>query len=140
MSGLMQSLGYPSPVAARDALLAQVRTIGASRMEAHYSGGNDEGGVDTIKLLDAKGKELKTPEAWIEREPKPDDPPYRIRDGKVNDYHPLWQAADEMLSTEFGSWAGEFSAYGTLYADLKENRVWREGSVQSGYDDDSAEY
>lgn len=138
---IMEAFGFPSAATAKSALFEEMRKVGASRLEAHYSGGNDEGGVDDIeRLLDADGKALEIPKEYIEREPREDDPPYRIREGKVNEWHPLYQAVDEMLSTEFGSWAGEFSANGTIYADLKENRVWREGGIQSGYDDDSAEY
>ena len=121
-------------------MLEAVKEAGAAKLEASYSGGNDEGGVDDLKLIDADGKEMKAPDTWVERDPVPGDHAYRIRDGKVHDYHPLWEAADNMLSTEFGSWAGEFSAHGTLFADLKERKVWREGGIQSGYDDDSNTY
>lgn len=137
---IMEMFGFPSATTAKSALFEEMRKVGASRLEASYSGGNDEGGVDGIeKLLDAEGNALEIPGAWIEREPRDDDPAYRIREGKVNEWHPLYEAADGMLSTEFGSWAGEFSAHGTLFADLKENRVWRDGS-QSSYDVDGQEY
>lgn len=136
---IMQQFGYPSPGTAKGALLQALRESGASRLEAHYSGGNDEGGVDGLKLLDADGKEFEVPNRGTYRPPREGERGWGPQ-GQVYEEHPLWQAADEMLSTEYGSWAGEFSAYGTLYADLKENRVWREGSVQSGYDDDSKEY
>lgn len=137
---IMEALGFPNAGQAKVHLLRAVREAGAVRLEASYSGGNDEGGVDGISLFDAEGKEMPSPDGWIERDAKPDDPPYRVRDGKVSDYHPLWQAADSMLETEFGSWAGEFSAYGTLFADTVTGEVKRSGSIQSGYDDDGRDY
>lgn len=137
---IMEAFGYPNTRDAKAKLLDQIREAGAVRLAAGYSGGNDEGGVNDVELFDADGNKMESPEGWIERDPRPDDPEYRVRNGKVSEYHPLWEAADQMLSTEFGSWAGEFSAYGTLFADTRDGKVWREGSVQSGYDSDSAEY
>ncbi len=136
---IMEQFGYPSTETAKTGLLEQVRTAGAVRLEAGYSGGNDEGGVNDIKLFDAEGGELPVPETWITRAPKPDDQPWSIRDGKVHEYHPLWEAADAMLSTEFGSWAGDFTAYGTLHADVSTGKVHRSGE-QSSYNEDGNEY
>jgi hypothetical protein len=137
---IMQALGYPSEMEAKSKLLTEVRAAGATRLEANYSGGNDEGGVTDIRLLDAEGKEMPAPDSTFTRDPKPGDDKWRIRDGKVHEYHPLWEAADRMLQTEFGSWAGEFSAYGTLFVDTTQNKVWRDGEMQSGYDSDGHEY
>lgn len=137
---LMEAFGYPSAGTAKSKLLAAVREAGAVRLEAEYSGGNDEGGVNNIVLKGANGETLPTPDDTITRPAKPGDNEWQVREGVVREYHPLWEAANDMLSTEFYTWAGEFSAWGTLYADLKENRVWREGEMQSGYDSDSAEY
>lgn len=136
---IMEQLGFPSTGDAKRNLLAQLREAGAVRLEATYSGGNDEGGVDEIKLFDAKGKDVLAPEMWITRKPKPTDQPWSIRDGKVHEYHPLWEAADRMLSTEFGTWAGDFTAYGTLYADAKTGKVSRSGEMSS-YDPDGTDY
>jgi len=136
----MQQFGYPEVRDAKKILLDEMGKLGATRLEAEYSGGNDEGGVNSLKLFGADDAEMEAPEAWITREPKEGDEPYRIRDGVVHEYHPLWEAADGMLSTEFGSWAGEFSAMGTLYANVSENRVWREGSYEESHwrDDDNS--
>lgn len=136
---IMETFGYPSAAAAKSALLDEVLKAGAVRLEAHYSGGNDEGGVDTIELFDVKGKKMEAPEAWIERKPTADDAPYRIRDGVVHDYHPLYEAADNMLATEFGSWAGDFTAYGVLHADVTTGKVTRSGEMSS-YNPDEMDY
>lgn len=137
---VMEALGFPNAGRAKVELLRAVREAGATRLEASYSGGNDEGGVDGIALFDAEGKEMPAPDSWVERPAKSDDPPWRVKDGVAQEYHPLWQAASDMLATEFGSWAGEFSAYGTLFADTSTGNVKRSGEVQSGYDSDSNEY
>lgn len=137
---IMEQFGYPSEATAKRSLFEVMKENGAAYLEAHYSGGNDEGGVDSIDVLkDADGNAIPIPEQWITREPKEGDNAWSIRDGKVHEYHPLYEAADEMLSTEFGSWAGEFSAYGTLFADVKAGKVWRAGE-QSAYYDDSHDY
>lgn len=53
--------------------------------------------------------------------------------------HPVQEGCDSVLSVDFGSWAGDFSASGTLHADRKENKVWRTGST-SQYVDDAKTY
>jgi hypothetical protein len=133
----MEAFGYPSAGSAKVVLLDAVREAGAVRLEADYSGGNDEGGVNEIRIFDAKGEALPVPDSWVERDPKPGDSEWAIRAGKVSEYHPLWAAADAMLSTEFGSWAGEFSAWGMLFADIKEDRVWRDGTYEVPMDERS---
>jgi hypothetical protein len=137
---IMEAFGFPNQGVAKVHLLRAVREAGAVRLEADYSGGNDEGGVNDIRIWDAKGEALPVPDSWVERDPRPGDSKWSIRDGKVSEYHPLWQAADDMLATEFGSWAGEFSAYGTLLVDTVAGTVARSGEVQSGYDSDSRDY
>jgi hypothetical protein len=90
-------------------LLAAMRKAGVHRIEATYSGGHDEGGVQEMQLFDAGG-ELKIVE---------DD----LRE-------PLWDACNEVLSTKFYSWALGCSVYGTLYVDLSEKRAWTSGEIE----------
>ena len=142
MSIDLTQYGYPSVVDAKASLFNVMREHGVNRVEAHYSGGNDEGGVQSLEVLqDPDGKDLPKPDSWITRDPRRGEElsPWQVRDGKVHEYHPLWEALDKMLSTEFGSWAGEFSAYGTLTADIKENLVQRVGEMSS-YDSDEHTY
>jgi len=134
---VMEALGFPNQGTAKSELLKAVSDAGATRLEARYSGGNDEGGVDDVKLFDKAGAEVEAPESFTERDPRPGDSEWAIRNGKVSEYHPLWRAVDDMLATEFGSWAGEFSAWGMLFANTKENRVWREGTYEVPMDERS---
>ncbi|HSE44249.1 MAG TPA: hypothetical protein VLA89_02860 [Gemmatimonadales bacterium] len=140
MSSILEAFGFPSTEDAKGKLFAEMGKIGAVKLEAHYSGGNDEGGVQSIEVLrNDKGKDIPIPEMWLTRPATAEDRPWQVRDGLVHTYHPLWEAADEMLSTEFGSWAGDFTAYGTLHADVKQKKVWRDGEISS-YTDDHNDY
>jgi hypothetical protein len=95
-------------------ILALLRNLGAGYMEAEYSGGGDEGGVEQITLYRKRSAVLYPPgvdRIALELEPS----------------HPLWRAVDAFLATEYWSWAGDFSASGTLYALLAKKRVWVDG-------------
>lgn len=116
----LQDYGYPTAEQAKNGLFEAMKEHGVSYLEASYSGGNDEGGVNDVEVMkDADGGEIT-----IE---------------SMNWQHPLQEACDRMLSVDFGSWAGDFSASGTLYADRKENKVWRRGET-SKYVDDALDY
>lgn len=120
MSIDLSQYGYPTVDEAKGKLFTAMREHGIDYLEARYSGGNDEGGVDEIEVMkDSRGETVT-----IE---------------KLNWEHPLTEAVDGMLSTEFGSWAGDYTAYGTLFAKVSENKVWRSGQM-SGYTDDEATY
>ncbi len=134
----MSLLHGPSAGAAKSNLLAELRKTGGVRLEAGYSGGNDEGGVTSVRILDADGKQLEGDFEYITREKQPGDSEWMIRDdGLYHGPHAIWEAADEMLSTEFYTWAGEFSAWGTLYATLSDGKVWRDGQYEVPTSDDS---
>ena len=88
-------------------LLAAMRKHGVHRIEATYSGGHDEGGVQEMTLFNASGGTLNG-----------------------GDYNDLYDACNEVMSTKYYSWALEGSVYGTLYVDLGERRAWTVGSVE----------
>lgn len=117
--------------------IQQMNALGAVRMEAHYSGGNDEGGITDIRLFDKAGEPLEAPDYFLERAPKLGDHEWQIHDGKVQEEHPLWQAANEIMSTKYGTWCGEFHAYGTLFIDVATRKAWTEGEyeVMTSYGD-----
>ena len=56
--------GGPTPEVVKAKLFSLMTEHGATRLQAEYSGGNDEGGIqDTIKLF--KGdEEIAAPEMW----------------------------------------------------------------------------
>jgi hypothetical protein len=108
---IAEIFGGENPESITKKLLAEIEKLGATRMEASYSGGNDEGGVTDIRLFNGQ---------------TPVEAPA--------DEHPLWEAADDLLSTEYGTWAGEFHASGILHANVNGKRAWTEGTYET-YDD-----
>ena len=70
---IMEAFGGRSAGPAKSTLLAAVRDAGAVRLEAEYSGGNDEGGVNNIVLIGADGETLPSPDDTIARPAKPGD-------------------------------------------------------------------
>jgi hypothetical protein len=53
---------------------------------------------------------------------------YTDRAAREDEEDRLQRATDDFLSTEFGSWAGEFSAGGKVVADIAEKRVYTKDS------------
>lgn len=103
---------YDKPVdEVKKDLVRLMRERGIHRIEATYSGGHDEGGVQDIeRIVDGKGNTVEIPEfQWS---------------------HPLWQALDAVLTMKFMSWALGMSVYGTLYVDLDERRAWTVGEQE----------
>jgi hypothetical protein len=76
---------------------------GVERMVVQFSGGNDEGGVSGLIPYDAEGNELPSDEMW-----------------KDWDFIELLEAPIEAI---YGSWAGDFYAYGDLIYDRKAGTV-----------------
>lgn len=98
-------------------LLATMKRLGAHKIEATYSGGHDEGGVQDFEAWNGAG-ELLMP-----------------HDENREDYDKLVRACDEVLSTKFFSWALGCSVSGTLYVDLATKRAWTSGSIEEWVDD-----
>lgn len=196
--------GYRSTYSTKDNILRKLRELGATRMEASYSGGNDEGGVDDIRVLRPRGKTdyflhpVREHKIYQERsltvigteekvDAYPMHGPYpnkaearkaaRKKMKELPDYlkgnwqpvvgfepvkatddlvrlfgvegdwededqeNSLYHLVDSLLESEFGSWAGEFSAHGTIYATVKDGRVWREGETSHmSWDASGGEY
>jgi hypothetical protein len=146
-------------------------------MEAHYSGGNDEGGVDDVVVLRPAGRDyllwplqevmygpekgslvrgyapvagpFPTKKAALEHARslegrfeavKAEGEDVRLigAEGSWDDENGLHRLVDDLLSHDFGTWAGDFSASGIVYADVAEGRVWREGEMSTYVSDESA--
>lgn len=109
----MSNYGYRTADLILPDLIAAIEEAGADLMEAGYSGGNDEGGVDDIILyrrFEENGEEQRVQIAYA---------------GSWSD--PVWELANEMMSSKYYTWAGEFEASGTLYCDTREKHAWCEG-------------
>lgn len=89
---------------------------GVVRMQASYSGGNDEGGVQELEAVrDAYDKEVEV-------------------EGPHWD-NPLVAALDAVLATKYGGWAFDGNSWGTIYADAMKRRVWTDGSETTEQED-----
>lgn len=87
-------------------LLSVIEQLGADKLECQYSGGNDEGGVGHLSLS-KDGEEILMPD---------------------DQWGTLLSLADELLSTKYGDWAWEGSAWGIFHVSVPERRAWEEGS------------
>lgn len=133
-----------SPASIKLTIFAEMRKLSVDFLEAYYSGGNDEGGVDDVWLYrrakprQRKDVEAKSVSGTITKMVRVKLPP-------PTDYldydHPLYEALSDLLSMDFGSFAGEFRAQGVIFADIPSGRVWREGEVSTySYDESSGEW
>jgi hypothetical protein len=91
-------------------IVLQLKEMGATRLEAGYSGGNDEGGVNDLSVYNGSEELGLSGGGWD---------------------HPLWHAVNELLATKFGSWAGEFSASGMLHVTVEPPASWTDGVMSS---------
>lgn len=129
-----------------------LRQKGIAKAVLTFSGGNDEGGVDEIRLI-------AVDEAWNQtvtqldphwgeyteyvwdaekqqhvEKPKPPKTPEDVLNEE------LAEILCAPVEVEFGSWCGDFSAYGTLTWDVAEGTVRMDKEVQSGYDSHSSDW
>lgn len=109
-------------------VFALLAARGATRAVVNYNGGNDEGGVDEIALHipNAEGgiDEVDLPVSWR----------------GMGEDHELAELLEGPVDAKYGSWAGEFSAYGTLTWDRIAGTVVMDDYVQSGYDNEREEW
>ena len=106
--------GYSSAQEILPRLLSTLKEVGGDYVEADYSGGNDEGGVDDVRVyrrFEENGEEQKV----------------EIEAGTGRWGDPIYDLCNEVMSSKYYTWAGEFYASGTLYVDAREKRVWTEG-------------
>jgi hypothetical protein len=107
-------------LATKERVFGMLREQGAIKAVLSYNGGNDEGGVDDITLVlegvDASGKniEVNYPTQW---------------DGGED----LAELLEKPVEEKYGSWAGDFSAYGTLTWDVEAGTVILDDYEQSDY-------
>lgn len=89
---------------------------GVARAAVEFSGGNDEGGVDAIRLYDADGKEVRSLEGWEETYAKSRGDLVRELERPVDD--------------KYGSFAGDFYVRGTVVWDLAARSCVMDGEEQ----------
>ena len=133
-------LGLRPQETLKNEILKGVKNLGGAYAEASYSGGNDEGGVDGVRIFrPVTASDPKEKISQVYRDDKYVElvdvtPPHETFGWN----HPLWNAFQDLLGHEFGSWAGDFSASGSVFVDVSEKRIWRTGEVSTYESDETA--
>lgn len=109
MDALYEKYYHETPEAVYNRLIHVLHEHGIHKLEATYSGGHDEGGVEELQAWDKDGNEVETGGTWED---------------------PIWEVCNNALSTRFFSWALGASVYGTFYVDVSEKRMWSEGQIE----------
>ena len=94
----------------RDQAFAALRQRGVAKAVVSFSGGNDEGGVNDITLLDASGETLQH-----------DLPTYTY--GKEGEDVALSEALGEPVYDQYGSFSGEFDVDGEVIWGVETREV-----------------
>jgi hypothetical protein len=114
--------------AQKQRVLAQLRNQGIARIEATFSGGNDEGGIDSVTFFDAEGNEVAAP---------PQPSVYRAYQGGTSALYAggwgddrrlataeevaqdlVWKVIEHPVYDRYYTFAGEFYVDGTLTWDV----------------------
>lgn len=111
-----------------DQVFAEIARRGADRAVVHFSGGNDEGGADDVTLFKGEEKVAELQE-WHFPERGDGKPAHGE---KSND--DLVHALVAPVYAQYGSFAGEFSVYGTVTWDTATKTAKMSKEEQSGYD------
>ena len=135
-------LGLRDKATLKSAILAGVQELGGTYAEASYSGGNDEGGVDGVSIYRLAEEGQTENIAHLHLGVDYDDYITCVdvspaREGFGWD-DPLWDAFQDLLNHDFGTWAGDFSASGSVFVDVDKKRIWRTGEISTYTDDDTA--
>lgn len=112
----------------RDEAFAELEARGAACARVWFSGGGDEGGVDSIHLEALGGKELARLESpnvpchW-----NPQTNRYEaLREMTLDER--LYGALEKPVDDRYGSFAGEFQVRGTVVWDVATRTVKMDGS------------
>ena len=120
----------------RNQVFAALKSKGVAKALVHYSGGNDEGGVNQIELFDANGENIGQmqeyygcPSIWDEvtKTYKPGPPP--------TDDERLAEALGAPVYEKYGGFAGEYYVDGIVTWDVVNNKVNDHGTEQVYHDE-----
>jgi hypothetical protein len=125
-----------------------VRALGAARVEASFSGGNDEGGYDGVSFFGADGARLElgdfnpwrevshkgrdewdqTAGRYVKVPPKPETERTLVAD-----------TLEKVLDDRYGSFAGEFYVRGTVTIDAAARKTVLQGETETPSSEDFEE-
>jgi hypothetical protein len=113
----------------RSNVFAEILTRGAVKAVVYFSGGHDEGGCDSIVLVDADDKKVIELDPYPEYAKNPSCGCYQCSDSK--DWNVKHAVLDQRLTAfviglkgpvddQYGTFAGEFYVTGTVVWDATE--------------------
>jgi hypothetical protein len=120
----------------RDGVFAALKSKGIAKVLVHYSGGNDEGGVNQIELFDANGENIGEMQeyyggtsVWDEATNtyKPAPPP--------SDDQRLAEALGAPVYNKYGGFAGEYYVDGIVTWDVVNKKINDHGNEQVSHDE-----
>lgn len=97
--------------------------LGVARVCVEYSGGHDEGGVDSISCLNSAGEKLEIglPEWVVETSWNDDKQSYEAKE--LSETEQLYIALCEPVCLRWGGFAGEFHVHGRLTWDVESREI-----------------
>ncbi len=131
-------LSKNNPFNTREKIFSELAKRNAATVEVSFSGGNDEGSVNRIRLLDADGNEINVlEEAYISSEYDENTKSWKPAREMTRD-EMLAEALSQPVYDKYGGFGGDFSVDGKICWDVKERKVTESGerSCSESYDDD----
>jgi hypothetical protein len=116
------------PCLTREELWVELKKRGATKAVVHFCGGNDEGSVNGIDLLDATGAKIAelqeewAPTEWDETQKK------HVRKTPIKPDEALVKALVKPVYDKYYSFAGEFYVNGTVTFDVETKVAHMEAS------------
>ena len=131
---LMRGLGFETRTNQQiiDECVEAMKALGAVRLEGEYSGGNDEGGIEIMRLFGPNDVEIECPPHSTQVPDERSPSGFRFE----YDESGIWAKADKVIGLEFGSWAGEFNAWGTLIVNADDRTARYDGSYETPSESD----
>lgn len=121
----------------RSSVFAALKSKGVAKVEVHYSGGNDEGGVNQIELFDADGKNIGHMDEYYGGTQQWDEATQKwIPAAAPNDDQRLSEALCAPVYDKYYSFAGDFYVDGIVRWDVATEKVKMSGTEQVSHDED----
>ena len=120
----------------RDGVFAALKSKGVSKVLVHYSGGNDEGGVNQIELFDANGENIGEMQEYYGGSSIWDEATNTWKPAEApNDEQRLSEALCAPVYNKYGGFAGEYYVDGIVTWDVVNKKINDHGNEQVSHDE-----
>lgn len=124
----------------RHKIFSTLKARNIVKVEVHYSGGDDEGGVNQIDLIDTAGK-VEHMEEYYDGYSKWNDATQRWEEpAPPTEEQLLSKSLCRPVYDRYGSFAGEFYVNGSVVWDVVAGTVKDSGVEEQRHDEDYTEY